>query len=110
MTRWTPDTCGCELEYDGDINHVASHRLCPKHAHLTGGAHLAEVLAHNRKKNHVLNAAHQHVSDAGGDPSSMRVEYDEQDDLHVHGLDPAHHEAVRGKVAHLLGKSGLRIH
>jgi hypothetical protein len=72
MTRWSPDTCGCVLDYDDKIQHVASVQACPKHAHLAGQDHLDGVLAHNRAKNAVLN----HLVAGGHDATMLAVGYD----------------------------------
>jgi hypothetical protein len=59
MTTWSPDTCDCVIEYsdDGNTTHLNTVRACAKHQkHGNSPAHLAAVLAHNRKKNYALNS------------------------------------------------------
>ncbi len=73
MTRWSPDTCSCELDYDDrTFAHVASVSICKKHAGLSGQPHLDAVLSHNRAKNTVLTQ----LVNAGIDPLTVSVGYD----------------------------------
>jgi hypothetical protein len=64
-TRWSPDTCECELEYEWDdaqAEAVREHspariiKACPAHAGDQGGLtpHFNKVLGENRHKNIVL--------------------------------------------------------
>lgn len=108
MTRWSPDTCGCVIEYDENINVVAVINKCPKHAGTDSNAvHLATVLAHNRKKNAVHNAVVDHTKSIGADPSMVQTLYDAQDNLIVanSGLSAAEQQKAIGTVA--LGTSVL---
>lgn len=53
---WSPDTCGCQIEYDSSLNYIQTVKACSKHSSVSGTAqHLVDVLAHNRKKNDILN-------------------------------------------------------
>ena len=53
VTKWFPDTCGCELDYVWDDakpdaeGQVVLDKACPAHAGKQG----ADVLAENRRKN-----------------------------------------------------------
>jgi hypothetical protein len=59
MTQWSPDTCGCSINYsdDGSFTFSGSVTLCPRHAALANtAAHLSTVLAENQKKNNARTA------------------------------------------------------
>lgn len=108
-TTWRPDTCDCVIEYDDNIQVVAVHNKCAKHASTShAAAHLDTMLAHNRKKNHVRNAIAEHIGDEKV-AASLHVTYDEKDDLHVHGhgLDDAGQRAAHSKASRFLGASSL---
>ncbi len=54
MTRWSPDTCGCCIDYNGGV-FVATVRACPRHLGVANSAgHLTALLAENTKKNHAI--------------------------------------------------------
>lgn len=74
FTQWSPDTCDCILQYyNDDTSYHATVQACDKHAANQGSAqHLADVLAHNRKKNAVLN----HLVAHGVKPDTVIVGYD----------------------------------
>lgn len=56
-TRWTPDTCTCQIDYDSNTNFVATHVACPRHAaHAHSAAHLTALLTENRNKNGIVAA------------------------------------------------------
>jgi hypothetical protein len=106
MTRWHPDTCGCEVEYDDQINVTTVYKKCAKHSSTPDDAtHLATMLAHNRKKNAVFNA----IVEQGTSPAGLSVQYDANDDLNIvgHNLDLAGTAAVFTKVSSVLGTSKL---
>jgi hypothetical protein len=110
MTQWSPDTCGCVVEYDDQINVVAVHKKCTKHAATPDDAtHLATMLAHNRKKNAILNAIVAHVESTGAKAPKIAVTYDDNDDLRVVGesLSAADQAAALAVVGPLLGTSKL---
>lgn len=66
-TRWSPDTCGCVLEYAWDDTLPADERVhtftvlvakCPDHiALLADQETYDQVLSENTRKNHVLELA-----------------------------------------------------
>jgi hypothetical protein len=106
MTLWSPDTCGCKIEYDDNIQVTKVHLKCAKHASTPDdGTHLAVVLAHNRKKNMVFNA----ITMRGAKAKGLSVSYDANDDLHVtgDGLIPANRSLVLTDVTSALGASKL---
>ena len=106
MTRWNPDTCGCDIEYDDQIKVVAVHKKCAKHSSTPDdNTHFDTVLAHNRKKNAVFNA----IVDQGTSPVGLSVQYDDNDNLNIvgHALDLAGTAAVFTKVSSALGSSKL---
>lgn len=110
MTRWRPDTCACEIEYNDSINVVAVFNKCIKHAATSNDVqHLDTVLAHNRRKNSVQNAVVDRHKALGLDSSSVFTSYDDNDDLHVNGskLTPADQAALTISLAGLLGKAAL---
>jgi hypothetical protein len=86
MTTWYPDTCGCSIEYtdDGNFSWIASHANCPKHASLSGAAHLSAVQAHNGRRNNVINYM------LGQGYTNVTAQYDAADNLNVtlHGVAP----------------------
>jgi hypothetical protein len=50
VTRWSPDTCDCVIEYDKGLKYVRTVAACkePSHAAAAGTPdHLAMVLAHH---------------------------------------------------------------
>ncbi|MBA7697332.1 hypothetical protein ES703_105997 [subsurface metagenome] len=63
VTRWSPDTCGCILEYEWDDTLEASARthsfkkavkLCEHHKALLGAKAFDQVMSENTRKNTVL--------------------------------------------------------
>lgn len=59
-TRWSPDTCGCVLEYewdDSEDENTRTHsfkriiKACPEHTALAGKSHYDQVLSENTRKN-----------------------------------------------------------
>jgi hypothetical protein len=67
VTRWSPDTCGCVIEYETDDTetdeskkhvHHATIKSCPAHSkHHGKPEHLTIVFEENRRKNNVLAQA-----------------------------------------------------
>lgn len=66
VTRWSPDTCDCCLEYswdDAELESTRTHKFqtmvvkCPAHLNLSGETHYNEVLSENRRKNKVFALA-----------------------------------------------------
>jgi hypothetical protein len=63
-TRWSPDTCGCVIEYSWDSDVAPEARVhtfkktvevCPAHAaHKDLNTHYSTVLEENRRKNYTL--------------------------------------------------------
>lgn len=60
ITRWSPDTCGCVLEYEWDDKQNEDMRthsfkriisLCPAHSTLVGKNAYDQVLSENTRKN-----------------------------------------------------------
>lgn len=112
MTQWSPDTCGCVVEYDDNISVVAVIKKCPKHATTPNDVnHLATVLAHNRKKNHVHNATVDMIKSTGGDPSEVFTVYDAQDNLVVNNsrLTVADQNKVTVGLKPQLGTSSVKF-
>lgn len=98
MTQWSPDTCDCVINYDSDVVYVSSVRACTKHAaHLGLASHLDTVLAHNRKKNAILNS----LLGLGADPGGTFVGYDADDNLVIRNsnLSEANRAAFLTKAA-----------
>ena len=63
-TRWSPDTCGCVIEYEWDDSVPEDQRThslsnvvskCPAHAALTDNNTFSSVLDENPRKNNALN-------------------------------------------------------
>jgi hypothetical protein len=114
MTRWSPDTCGCVIDYDGNLNVIAVVTKCAKHADtLHDKHHFDTVLTHNRKKNHVHNALVEHMKEIGsnGSENMIAVAYDDNDDLHISGsgLSAEHQQKVPEQVNAKLGNSALKF-
>lgn len=68
VTRWSPDTCGCVLEYSWDASvpadsrvhtYSATIRTCPTHPGLAAAALYQAILNENQTKNRVLGRAVQ---------------------------------------------------
>lgn len=60
VTQWSPDTCGCVLEYEWDDSQDENTRThsfkrvikaCPEHAALAGQPHYDQVRSENTRKN-----------------------------------------------------------
>lgn len=75
ITRWSPDTCGCILEYEWDDaqdENTRTHsfkriiKTCPEHAVLAGKPHYDQVLSENTRKNiglNIIQKNHPEVTD-----------------------------------------------
>jgi hypothetical protein len=68
-TRWRPDTCSCQIEYEKDpinpdqVVGKVIHNACPDHAALTNPeTHCAVVLGENKLKNRVYGIAIEMLS------------------------------------------------
>lgn len=66
VTRWSPDTCGCVVEYEWDDTVPAKNRVrkfkacvrkCPRHAHLDDEAVYNAITEENSRKNIALQMA-----------------------------------------------------
>jgi len=75
-TRWSPDTCGCTLEYewdDAEPEELRTHNFkqtinrCSSHDSLTGQNLYIQVLSENTRKNKVLAIAQQVNSEIKND-------------------------------------------
>jgi hypothetical protein len=74
-TRWSPDTCGCSVEFTWDTDDPAENRThsfkrvvisCPAHEGLpTGQAMYDSVSEENPRKNKILDAFVQATDDIG---------------------------------------------
>src|SRR5437016_3572986 len=71
VTRWSPDTCGCSLEYEWDSESSEANRvhtfkafltICENHAGLNlDASHYLHVLQENQAKNRMLQLILVHV-------------------------------------------------
>lgn len=70
-TRWSPDTCGCVLDYTWDDEVPSDRRVhafgeavrtCVEHMLLTGKPLYDTVFAENQRKNRVLALAQERIS------------------------------------------------
>ncbi len=71
ITRWSPDTCGCVLEYEWDTEasnddrehtFVSMVKVCPDHEGLDKDhIHYGHVVAENTTKNRVHTALHERI-------------------------------------------------
>jgi hypothetical protein len=112
MTQWSPDTCGCEIEYDDDLKVVAVHKKCAKHADTVDDAiHFDTVLAHNRKKNAAHNAVVAHLKSLGMDHERVHTGYDVQDNLIVRNskLSVADQQMVAAAAQPAIGASAIKF-
>jgi hypothetical protein len=113
MTRWSPDTCGCVIDYDDDLKVTAVVTKCARHASTPDdAAHLETVLAHNRKKNHVHGALIEHLKSLGIDAGAAAfVSYDNNDDIQIagSGLPPTEYPKLLAKLSGVLGKTALKL-
>jgi hypothetical protein len=92
MTRWSPDTCGCVIEYDANVTWTATINACTKHSSVAGSSdHLTAVLAHNRAKNVVLNQ----LIALGADPRRTFVTYSSTDQMILNNVTAAQLAAVQ---------------
>jgi hypothetical protein len=109
MTRWSPDTCDCVVEYDNNLQVTAVINRCKKHQDTANDAvHLSTVLAHNRRKNTVLNATRDHLKEIGLSPDVVSVVYDDADRLHIvgSGLSSAEQTKLTDKLGIALNFAG----
>lgn len=62
VTRWRPDTCGCDIEYEWDdalplesrtLSYHATRKTCAEHAGLSGVALYTAIVDNNQRKNRV---------------------------------------------------------
>lgn len=78
VTRWSPDTCGCVLEYDWDDTKEGADRvhtfkkvikLCPEHESLgfQGKAAYNQVMSENQGKNRAWGLIKQELNLADED-------------------------------------------
>ena len=56
ITRWSPDTCGCVIDYilDPGMDEPMPHAIvtkCPVHQGMSDDEHMATILEENRRKN-----------------------------------------------------------
>jgi hypothetical protein len=113
MTRWSPDTCSCVIDYDDNVNITAVVTKCAKHAGTPDDAtHFETVLAHNRKKNQVHGALVEHLKSLGIDAvAGVFVSYDDNDDLQIagSGLPAAEQPKLLAKLSGVLGKTALKL-
>lgn len=72
VTRWSPDTCGCILEYDWDDTldeNARTHsfkkavKLCEHHKALLGAKAFDQVMSENTRKNIAFGEARKIRSD-----------------------------------------------
>ena len=79
ITRWSPDTCGCQIDYQWDDTvpqdervHTVSNivKACPIHAgQLSKESHYAEVVNENQSKNKAIGLIlqrHPNLKDKDG--------------------------------------------
>ena len=73
VTRWSPDTCGCVLDFEWDTDDDPASRThtikniikkCPVHQSLSVGDTWDAVQDENKRKNRVLKAIFDNVSSA----------------------------------------------
>jgi light-regulated signal transduction histidine kinase (bacteriophytochrome) len=134
-TRWSPDTCGCVIEYQWnteDAPQARTHSIknivkaCPAHANLADKAdHFEKVKEENRRKNKVLNeAVLKHIPRATKkvigedgveqtvlDLSKVNFEFDENRVLKVfvEGLQVAEKTAAQAEADEKVGNGKSKI-
>jgi len=57
VTKWRPDTCDCEIEYNKNVNWISTIKKCRLHVRLNGQALLNAVTAQNRRFNLAFSIA-----------------------------------------------------
>lgn len=106
---WKPDTCDCELEYNGansPENFVRSIKTCAKHASVSGQAHAQAVLERNQTKNKADTIIRNDF------PIEPRWSYDANDKLTfdlAKELNPAQKNVLQSKIDSLLGANKVQI-
>lgn len=82
VTRWSPDTCDCVIEYEWDtdappeslvLNFRNLVKSCPYHSSLSGEEIFQEVTSENTRKNMVFAEAQKilpSLTDEKGDPKT----------------------------------------
>jgi hypothetical protein len=84
ITKWRPDTCSCEIDYEWErgsseairVHTPIANKPCQYHAHLSDiEQHYQTVLKENQKKNSVIAKLSEST---GENPTSFRFSFDEQ--------------------------------
>jgi hypothetical protein len=79
MTQWSPDTCGCVVQYDEAVSAVTTIvARCSKHVTFPQASLLNILLTHNRRKNSVVswltaNAVTYSLTTVTGDGGSIAL-------------------------------------
>lgn len=106
-TQWSPDTCGCVIEYEADtdrpekdVNLKRYVKTCPIHSMKP----MDDVLAENRMKNHAVNEV---AKSEDKKPLDFRWSFDGNRILHIAGA--AKKNMAQAAVDALLGTGKVII-
>ena len=102
-TRWKPDTCRCEIEYEWDTEespNTRAHNLkrllkkCPDHAGVVESKVLATITVENSMKNHILKeildnneSLREQAYNGSGQPSGFNLKTDLNYEWNFEGKD-----------------------
>lgn len=122
-TRWSPDTCGCVLEYEWDDALEGSDRvhtfkkvvkLCPEHERLglQGKPVYDRVMEENRGKNNAWGLLVQELNLTHEDLAKYVWFFDESRQLQVSVTNPIAAEKkqeIQDKLDTLLGEGKVKV-
>ena len=90
-TLWSPDTCGCSLEYSWDDSvpqELRTHSIskvikaCPIHSHHPDKeSHYADVLSENQSKNKAVGLLVKTIAKLDGGQDEVKWRFDDKRDL-----------------------------
>lgn len=123
VTRWSPDTCGCILEYEWDEALEGSDRvhtfkkvvkLCPEHKRLgfQGAATYDQVLSENQGKNRAWGLIMQELNLPHTDINKYIWFFDESRQLQVSLTEPmadGKKQEIQAKLDTLLGAGKAKV-
>lgn len=116
-TRWTPDTCGCVLEYSWDDalrpdqrvhSHAQTVRTCAAHSGASGAALMATVVGENQRKNQAFALAQEIRADLQPDDYRWIFRPDRTLEVEVDRLTLAERTALTTELTARLG-SGVVV-
>ncbi len=128
VTRWSPDTCECVIDYEWDDEEPVETReitvktiikKCPVHARRGKASCFNEVLSENRRKNQAIGFLQEEIPDLvsqaeGVPPKADTVwHFDKERNLQVHvigtEIDALAKSRAQSKCDHSFGQGKVHI-